>query len=364
MDQVLEPIIDIPVIKPSLPMGSELESVQPKKSKRQSAKQKTAPKPTIIDRPKWIPDHILENWDPDPYAYQTEEDLMPAGGPHGATLGDVWGRTNENLRAKELMLLMDVFMLYRDDDNRRNRAAPDLLIVPSPEGAALPSAYDLETDPTPICAFEVVSPSSKVKDEDSPHFYIEQLGIPSCVIVTQVDKDGKQLERARLAVWQQDFDSGLAVESQPNSEGEYWLPQINMWVGTEEQDIYFVDGETGEVLRTAQDEREARKAAEVEVEIAQGRAESAEERAESAEERAASAEAEVANLQAIRLQEKRQTLQLILDQKFADMPDSIISQIEQTDDFEKLEAWFLQSLTTDSWQGIFSEHILRGKIES
>ncbi len=29
----------------------------------------------VVDRPAWIPDHIIQDWNPDPYAYQTEEEM-------------------------------------------------------------------------------------------------------------------------------------------------------------------------------------------------------------------------------------------------------------------------------------------------
>ncbi len=32
---------------------------------------------SILGRPGWIPSEIRENWNPDPYAYQTEEESMP-----------------------------------------------------------------------------------------------------------------------------------------------------------------------------------------------------------------------------------------------------------------------------------------------
>jgi hypothetical protein len=48
---------------------------------------KTDPSATI-DRPGWIPSDLAQEWDPDPYAYQTEEELMPAGGLHGHMRND------------------------------------------------------------------------------------------------------------------------------------------------------------------------------------------------------------------------------------------------------------------------------------
>ena len=35
------------------------------------------------DRPGWIPEWVGDDWDPHPYAYQNDEELMPAGHAHG-----------------------------------------------------------------------------------------------------------------------------------------------------------------------------------------------------------------------------------------------------------------------------------------
>ena len=43
----------------------------------------------FTERPAWIPPEIGSDWDPNPYAYQTEEELMPAGGLHGKILAYV-----------------------------------------------------------------------------------------------------------------------------------------------------------------------------------------------------------------------------------------------------------------------------------
>ena len=286
-----EPAIKLPseTIWPS--KKSELKRSDLKKTKRKNLRR------PINDRPKWIPDHILDDWDTDVYAYQTEEDLMPAGGPHGEVLGDIWGIIKERLRKRNLILLMDTFMLFRDEDNIKNRNAPDLIVVPYQEGDETPSSYDLETDPTPLCAFEVVSPSSKKKDEDSPRFYIEQLGIPSCVIIEHVDRNGKLLKEAKLSVWRQDLDTGYAVAVAPNSEGRCWVPEMKMWIGVQGQSTYFVDGETGKLLFDAETERLAREAAEKRIQIAEKQVQKArtdavtsQERIQAAEERAKAAQ--------------------------------------------------------------------------
>ncbi len=49
------------------------------------------PKTTSIDRPAWIPPEITPDWDTNPYAYQTEEELRPAGGYHGQRLAYITG---------------------------------------------------------------------------------------------------------------------------------------------------------------------------------------------------------------------------------------------------------------------------------
>ena len=71
------------------------------------------PELEFTERPAWIPPEIGSDWDPNPYAYQTEEELMPAGGLHGKILAYVM---RDFLERRELMLLMDTFMFYRDEE--------------------------------------------------------------------------------------------------------------------------------------------------------------------------------------------------------------------------------------------------------
>ncbi|MCP4702302.1 MAG: hypothetical protein GY862_36400 [Gammaproteobacteria bacterium] len=71
-----------------------------------------APFESGADRPAWIPEEIIRDWDTSPYAYQTEEELMPGGGLHG----QMWAYISELLRfplkTRGLMLVFDSFMLY------------------------------------------------------------------------------------------------------------------------------------------------------------------------------------------------------------------------------------------------------------
>ncbi|MEM7530847.1 MAG: hypothetical protein AAF639_01620 [Chloroflexota bacterium] len=131
--------------------------VQPRKSPDKSPAKKDQGRK---NRPKWIPDHIGDNFDTDPYAYQTEEDLMPGGQPHGETLGDIWELTHKWLRKNGMMLWMDTFLLYLDEEGEQDRVGPDLMIVPGTSKTRKLSSYNVQTNPTPLCCFEIVSPSS------------------------------------------------------------------------------------------------------------------------------------------------------------------------------------------------------------
>ncbi len=102
-----------------------------------------------LKRPAWIPPEITENWDPSPYAYQTEEELVPAGGLHGELLFYIVDALKTHLEQKGFRFLIDVFMLYRDKHAKKRRVAPDLLLMPFSE--PLPSSYDLDIKPPPLC---------------------------------------------------------------------------------------------------------------------------------------------------------------------------------------------------------------------
>jgi len=120
------------------------------------------PAESANDRPGWIPPEIKDNWDTNPYAYQTEEELMPAGGLHGRLLAYILEILRNFIEAQGLMLLADTFMLYRDSKGTKRRISPDLLLMPF--RFPPPSAYDLDTEPPPLCVAEITSPKSRLND--------------------------------------------------------------------------------------------------------------------------------------------------------------------------------------------------------
>ena len=197
------------------------------------------------------------------------------------------------------MLLMDIFMLFEEGVDSQDRNAPDLLVVPCKPEDTAPSSYNLATDPTPVCAFEVVSPSSRQKDRDNPKFTIEKLGIPLCVVIDRVNHKGELRRQAELSVWQRNPKTGKAVKVKPNLKKEYRLAPLNMSIGVSGSSVYFVDGESGEVLRDIEMEREDRREAEQRAMLAEERAAKEQAEREKAEAEREKAEAETAKLRAL-----------------------------------------------------------------
>jgi len=69
-----------------------------------------SPKTDATDRPGWIPPEITHDWDDSPYAYQTEEEMMPGGGLHGRLLAYIMAILQDFIETRGMMLLMDAFI--------------------------------------------------------------------------------------------------------------------------------------------------------------------------------------------------------------------------------------------------------------
>ncbi len=205
---------------------------------------KTPKSTEVPDRPGWIPAEITENWDDNPYAYQTEEELMPAGGLHGQLLAYLMELLRVTLRKRGLMLLMDTFMLYRDTQGIKQRIAPDLLLMPwcFPP----PSAYDLDVEPAPLCIFEVTSPNSRLKDlKINVPFYLG-LGISSYLVIDAITPRSRLREQIELHVWQQ--VAGQPGKREVAADGSLPLPEMGLRVKADGQRIRFMDAISGQVL--------------------------------------------------------------------------------------------------------------------
>ena len=150
-----------------------------------------------VDRPGWVPAWVDEDWDENPYAYQTEGELMPAGGLHGQILAYLMELLRHILAKRGLMILLDTFMLFHDEEGVKRRIAPDLMITGWREEP--PSAYDLEVEPLPFGVLEVTSPKSQMADKEKKMaFYLGQ-GIPLYVVIDAVTRRGKPRKQAAEA---------------------------------------------------------------------------------------------------------------------------------------------------------------------
>ncbi|MFO1431335.1 MAG: Uma2 family endonuclease [Candidatus Competibacteraceae bacterium] len=199
-------------------------------------------KTSRLDRPGWIPPEITHDWDTDPYAYQTEEELMPGGGLHGQLLAYLMELLRATLKARGLMLLWDTFMLYRDKHGVKQRIAPDLLLMPF--GFPPPSAYDLDVEPPPSCVVEVTSIKSHFWDlQQQVPFYLG-LDIPFYLVIDAVTTRGQLRKQIELHGWQ--FVDGKPREVEAAIDGSLPVSAMGLRVRALGQRIMFSDEATDE----------------------------------------------------------------------------------------------------------------------
>ncbi len=197
-----------------------------------------------IDRPAWIPPEITHDWDTNPYAYQTEEELMAAGGPHGQLLAYVMELLRHFLAGKDLMLLLDTFMLYRDAQGIKRRIAPDLLLMPYRRD--VPLAYDLDVEIRPSFVAEVTSKKSHLKDLQENVTLYFGLGIQTYLVIDAANTDGTARPQINLHLWRS--IQGTVQKLAPDVEGYFTLPEMGLKIRAIGQQIIFVDVFSDEVL--------------------------------------------------------------------------------------------------------------------
>ncbi len=238
------------------------------------------------DRPGWIPADIMYNWDSNPYAYQTEEELMPAGGLHGQLLAYLVEVLRATLKERGLMLLLDTFLLYRDQRGVKQRIAPDLLLMPF--RFPPPSAYDLDLESPPLSVVEVTSPKSHLQDLHHKVPFYFSLGISTYLVIDAVTPRSQLREQMELHLWQ-------LLDGQPSkieTEGECRIPEMGLTISAQGQQLYFTESATGKVLLNGEQWREA-------LQTETQRANYEAQRADQAEQRAMTAEAKIARLKAL-----------------------------------------------------------------
>lgn len=243
----------------------------------------------LLDRPGWIPEDILYDWDTNPYAYQTEEELMPGGGPHGQILGYILEVLRVFLMEQDKMLLMDSFMLYRDKNGVKQRVAPDLIRMPFCDP---PLAYDLDIEPPPQFVADVTSMKNHLEDlKKNVRFYAE-LGIQSYLIIDSVISGDQIRDQLDLYLWR-NSDGRIFQQTEPDEDGYLSLLEIGCRVRARGRKLIFAESRTGEIIRDTSDLTKWAKEAEKEREQERKRTQSAEKRAEAAEKKAEQAQQNV-----------------------------------------------------------------------
>ncbi len=173
------------------------------------------------DRPGWIPESVGDDWDRNPYAYQTREELMPAGHFHTLYLQILAEMLRPLLARKGLQLLLDVFIFYRDWEKRKQRIAPDALIARGTELAPSQAyrCYDLDVEPLPLCVIEITSASSHMHDQHRKRLFYAALGIPEYLLIDILDREDEQRlpEHISLALYR--LQGGDPVPVAPDAEG-------------------------------------------------------------------------------------------------------------------------------------------------
>jgi len=236
----------------------------------------TVPKKIKLDRPGWIPSHITENWDTDPFAYQTEEELMPAGGLHGQLLTYITEVMRGPLQKQGLMLLVDTFLLYRNSSNVKKRIAPDLLLMEDCFPA--PSAYDLDIRKPPRCLIETTSPKSHFKDLKANVPFYFGLGVETYLVIDAITPQKKLREPIELHLWRKPKGQSIQKMS-ADSDGYFELPEMKIKIAVQQQRLIFADALTGEVLHDNEQLIDALKNAEHNLNTEAQRANVAEQRA-------------------------------------------------------------------------------------
>ncbi len=215
----------------------------------------TRPQSAIVDlfhpdRPGWIPEWVGDDWDPHPYAYQTREELMPAGNEHSLYIQILAEMLTAVLQRQGLRRFIDVFIFYRDWEGRKQRIAPDLLIAPGPELAPKQGvhSYDLDIEPVPLCVVEIISPRSRKADTQSKGLFYAALGIREYLLLDVEDEDEQLLDPIGISLWR--LENELPIPVEPDEEGYLTLEMIGVRLRADRRRLVAQDMATGELLRT------------------------------------------------------------------------------------------------------------------
>jgi Uma2 family endonuclease len=185
--------------------------------------------PRLTERPGWIPDDIPDGWDPDPYAYQTEEESMPAGNYHGLFLSMIVQMLDGYVQPLGFTMLQDAFVCYRDEHDKRQRLAPDIMLAPMANmpDELLERAYNLDVDPAPTCVIEITSPGSHKHDLEEKCLWYALWGVEEYLVFDIVDRK-RVRQHVQCSLWRLYGNSYLRVI--PDSAGYLHMQRIGVKV--------------------------------------------------------------------------------------------------------------------------------------
>ncbi len=198
------------------------------------------PAPPELDRPGWIPDHITANWDPSPYAYQTEQELMPQGKLHNRLMRIVEQVLEPHLEERGIALWTDLFVIYRDAKGVSRRFAPDLMPA---EGKLAESSWNLDRMSVPALTGEVTSPDSREKDLNVKRKLCRKLGIPAYLVIDGLDEVGNETGEIRIRLWRK------GREQKPDRSGFLNIPELHVRVKPLDGTLVFYDPDTLQPLK-------------------------------------------------------------------------------------------------------------------
>lgn len=169
---------------------------------------------------------------------------MPSGGAHGVIMGYIFAILEPFLKKRDLMLLLDIFMLYRDENGVKRRVGPDLVFTQLEEQE--PSAYDLDDRQPPTCLGEIISPDSRTQDVEDKLAKYTALGIRRYFVVDALDENGLPSGSVSFRVW------FLGMEQRPDENGFLLLPELGVKVLPKAEKIRFFELESSEPLPDAE----------------------------------------------------------------------------------------------------------------
>lgn len=203
------------------------------------------------DRPGWIPEWVGDDWDPHPYAYQNDEELMPAGHAHGLYIQMLAEMLKPLLERLGMRLFIDVFIFYRDWEGRKQRIAPDALLAPRVEQAPDESLhkYDLDQEPVPLCAIEVISPGSREADSQGKRLFYAGVGIQEYLLLDVEDDQERLLPQIGVSLWR--MENGVQLPVAPDDQGFLMLESIGVRLRADGRKLVAHVAASGEPLLTS-----------------------------------------------------------------------------------------------------------------